>query len=147
MYLFTEGKEVDAASPPPILQTNEMKEAITVLKHFSENERQYWLYQQRIETEHMKATWEQAMFQAKRIEENTKRIEENIKRIEENTKRKEEEIKRIEENAKRMEEEAKRIEEEAKRKEEEARQQAKREQQEKERLLALLKQAGIDPNL
>ncbi len=125
MYLFTEGEGVDVTSPPAMLQTDEMKEAISVLQHFSENERQYFLYQQRLEAEHLEATWKQALSRAKQQLDD---------------------VKCQVEDAKRKEEEARRKAEEARRKEEEARQQAEKERQEKERLLTLLKQAGIDPN-
>lgn len=97
MYLFKEGEELDVEHPPAILQTEEMRQAMQVLQHFSENERDYLLYQQRLETGQVEATWQR-------------------------------EIQRLTDEAK-----------QAKRREEQ-------ERQEKERLLALLKQAGIDPN-
>lgn len=104
MYLFKEGEELDVEHPPAILQTEEMKQAMQVLQHFSENERAYLVYQQRLESEQVEATWKN-------------------------------EIRRLTEEA-----------EQAKHSEEQAKQRAEQEHQEKERLLALLKQAGIDPS-
>jgi len=131
MYLFLQGEEVDADAPPAILQTDEMKEAIDVLRHFSENEHQYWLYQQRLEAEHLSATWQRA-----------------VERAEEKIKQAQQEIKQVQQEKKRAEQEAKLKAEEAERERQEkelVKQQAECERQEKERLLALLKQAGIDP--
>ena len=47
MYFFKEGKELDIEAPPPILQTREMKQAMSVLREFSENQTDYLLYQSR----------------------------------------------------------------------------------------------------
>lgn len=76
-----------------------------MLQHFSENDRQYFLYQQRLEAECLRLTWENTVARAQ--------------------------------------EEAEQAKEKAKKAQKEARRQA---EQEKERLLALLRQAGIDPN-
>ncbi len=104
MYLFTKGEEVDVDAPPTILQTEEMKEAIRMLQHFSENEREYLLYQKRLDSMRVEATWlgeiERTKIRAEKAEKDTS---------------------------------------EAKKREEQ-------ERREKERLLQLLKQAGIDPN-
>lgn len=90
MYFFKEGKEVDVDQPPDILNTPEMRQAMKVLEQFSENEKNYLLYEQRLESERIELTWK-AMLEQKTIE-------------------------------------------------------IERERQEKERLLTLLKQAGITPN-
>lgn len=90
MYFFKEGKNVDVDHPPDILNTEEMRQAMKVLERFSENEKDYLLYEQRLDAERVELTWK-AM-----IEQKTAEIE--------------------------------------------------KERQEKERLLLLLKQAGIDPN-
>ena len=70
---------------------------MNVLQHFSENQRDYLLYQQRLDAGRLEATW--------KIEQ-----------------------------------------EEAKRREAQATQRAEAERQEKERLLQMLKQVGIDPH-
>ncbi len=61
LYLFRDGVQVDADAPPMLLQSQEMKEAIGVLQHFSENEREYLLYQQRLDAERVEATWKTAL--------------------------------------------------------------------------------------
>lgn len=118
MYLFTQGEEVDVDEPPTILQTEEMKEAIRMLQHFSENEREYLLYQKRLDSMRVEATWlgeiERTKIRAEKAEKDAKKARKDA------------------ENAKKNEGKA------IKREEQERR--------EKERLLQLLKQAGIDPN-
>ena len=76
---------------PVILQADEMKEAINVLRHFSENEQQYWLYQQRLEAEHLAATQQKAVERAK---EEIKQAQQEKKQAEQETKRKAEEAER-----------------------------------------------------
>ena len=133
MYLFTEGKEVDAASPPAILQTREMKEAIDVLQRFSENDREYFRYQQRLEAECVRITMENELAEAK---EEARQAKENLKEAEEFFKQAKEDMNRQAEEVKRQAEQEKR----------QAEQEKRQAEQEKERLMALLKQAGIDPN-
>ena len=41
MYLFTEGQEIDVDDPPALLQTKEMRQAMSVLQQFAENEAEY----------------------------------------------------------------------------------------------------------
>ncbi len=75
MYLFTQGEEVDVDEPPTILQTEEMKEAIRMLQHFSENEREYLLYQKRLDSMRVEATWlgeiERTKIRAEKAEKDT----------------------------------------------------------------------------
>ena len=111
MYLFTQGEDVDVAYPPTILQTVEMQEAMNVLQHFSEKQRDYLLYQQRLDAGRLEATWKIEL-----------------------------------EEAKRREAQATRREEQATHREIQATQRAEAERQEKERLLQMLKQAGIEPH-
>jgi len=49
LYLFKEGKNVDVDNPPEILNTKEMRQAMDVLRRFSENESDYLLYQSRLD--------------------------------------------------------------------------------------------------
>jgi hypothetical protein len=58
MYLFTQGEDLDVKHPPALLQTEEMRQAMQVLQHFSENERAYLVYQQRLEAERVAQTWQ-----------------------------------------------------------------------------------------
>ena len=111
MYLFTKGEEVDVDAPPTILQTEEMKEAIRMLQHFSENEREYLLYQKRLDSMRVEATWLGEIERTKIRAEKARKDAKNAKKNEGKA------IKREEQ-----------------------------ERREKERLLQLLKQAGIDPN-
>ncbi|MCP4112424.1 MAG: hypothetical protein GY749_44015, partial [Desulfobacteraceae bacterium] len=46
---FREGKNTDIENPPEILETEEMRQVMKVLDRFSENERDYFLYQSRLE--------------------------------------------------------------------------------------------------
>ena len=98
MYFFKEGKHLDPAHPPDLLQTKEMKQAMNVLTEFSEKEKDYLLYEQRLEAERVELTWRE------QLENEHKKIERLL-------------------------------------------QEKELERQEKERLLALLQQAGIDPSI
>lgn len=95
MYLFREGENLDVEHPPAILQTQEMTQAMQVLQQFAENEARFLLYQKRLDTLRVEATWKGE------IERLTQAVEESKRR-------------------------------------------AEQERKEKERLLELLKQAGID---
>lgn len=111
MYLFTAGEDVDVEHPPAILQTEEMRQVMQVLQHFSENERAYLLYQSRLEAELVENTWKGEISRLQQAVDEAKQRE----------------------AAERQEKEAERQAKEA-------------ERQEKERLLTILKQAGIDPD-
>lgn len=49
MYLFKQGKYIDTDNPPDFLKTNEMRQAMNVLRQFSENEKDHFLYQSRLD--------------------------------------------------------------------------------------------------
>ncbi|MDM8566920.1 Rpn family recombination-promoting nuclease/putative transposase [Candidatus Halobeggiatoa sp. HSG11] len=49
LYLFKEGKNIDSNNPPKTLDTKEMKQVMTILNHFSENQKNYLLYQSRLD--------------------------------------------------------------------------------------------------
>jgi predicted transposase/invertase (TIGR01784 family) len=117
MYLFREGEELDVDDPPVILQTEEMRQAMQVLQHFSENEREYLLYQSRLEAELVEKTWKA-----------------EITRVTEEAAQ-----------AKQQAELATQRAEQERREKEQAQRREEQERKEKERLLELLKQAGIDP--
>ena len=117
MYLFREGEELDVDDPPVILQTEEMRQAMQVLQHFSENEREYLLYQSRLEAEQVEQTWKA-----------------EITRVREEAAQ-----------AKHQADLATQRAEQERREKEQAQRREEQERKEKERLLELLKQAGIDP--
>ncbi len=49
LYFFREGKNTDPdRDPPEILNTDEMRQAMSVIKDFSENQKNYLLYQGRL---------------------------------------------------------------------------------------------------
>ncbi len=49
IYLFREGKNTDLDNPPTIFNTKEMRQAMETLQRFSENQKNYLLYQSRLE--------------------------------------------------------------------------------------------------
>ena len=58
IYLFKEGKNMDIANPPDILkESKEMRDAMEVLQEFSENQKNYLLYQSRFEGELVQQTY------------------------------------------------------------------------------------------
>jgi len=140
MFLFKEGQDVDVEHPPAILHTREMTQAIHVLQHIAENEAEYLLYQQRLEALQVEETWKAEL---ERLKEETVRA--TLREAQERQGK--EEAKQREEQARQREKEAKQREEQAKQREEQAKQREEQERREKERLLELLKQAGIHPNI
>jgi predicted transposase/invertase (TIGR01784 family) len=52
IYLFKEGKNIDINDPPDILkQSEEMRQVMSILSEFSENQKNFLLYQSRLEGE------------------------------------------------------------------------------------------------
>lgn len=145
MYLFTRGEAIDVDDPPAILHSKEMREAMQVLQHFAENEASYLLYQQRLEALSVEATWKAELERSKRETAEAKHQAEEAQRREEEAQRQAEVERQAREESQRREEAERQAREEAQRREEEAQQREEAERREKERLLALLKQAGIDP--
>ncbi len=47
--MFKEGKNADTENPPEPLDTEEMRQAMAVLRRFSKNEKDYLLYQSRLD--------------------------------------------------------------------------------------------------
>ena len=166
LYLFRDGQEVDVATPPALLQSDEMKEAMDVLQHISENQREYLIYQQRLEAEHLEATYRMEAAQAKReLAQAQKQAEFARKQTElartetalahqqadaakqqvDAAKQQVDAAKQQVDAAKQQADAAKQQADESRQQADAAQQQAEQERQEKERLLRLLKQAGIDP--
>ena len=57
IYLFKEGKNMDIENPPDILKNSEeMRDVMEILNEFSENQRNYLLYQSRLEAERIRMT-------------------------------------------------------------------------------------------
>ncbi|MCP4113673.1 MAG: Rpn family recombination-promoting nuclease/putative transposase [Desulfobacteraceae bacterium] len=117
LYLFKEGVNVDTDSPPEILTTDEMRQAMSVMKDFSENQKNYLLYQSRMDALSVIATWKGSIARLQREKEQVQAEKEQAQA------EKEQALKQAH-------------------KKEQALKQA---QAEKEKLLLLLKKAGIDP--
>ncbi len=131
MYFFKEGKHFDPAHPPDLLQTKEMRQAMSVLVEFSEHEKNYLLYEQRLEAERVELTWKTMLEQERRAKEQLLRDMEQEHQAKERERREKERLLRE------MEQEHQVKERERREKE--------RLLQEMERLQSLLQQAGIDP--
>ncbi|MCP4402254.1 MAG: Rpn family recombination-promoting nuclease/putative transposase, partial [bacterium] len=130
--LFREGEEADTENLPDLLQSDEMKEAVQVLQQISESQREYFIYQQRLDALSLEATNQAEMERIEREVEEAKRREEEAKRREEEAKQRAEKAKQHEEEAKQRAEKAKQHEEEAKRREEEAKRRAEKAKQHEE---------------
>ncbi|MGK5092784.1 Rpn family recombination-promoting nuclease/putative transposase [Deltaproteobacteria bacterium TL4] len=117
-YLFLEGQDLDDQQLPAFMNTEEMRQAMETLKLFSEKEREYHLYQSRVNY----------IRQQRTIEKDLAHLKEEV-----NTAMREKEAAMREKEAAMREKEAAMREKEAA-------------MREKERLLRLLKQAGIDPS-
>ncbi len=131
LYLFREGGNPDADSPPEILNTEEMRQAMAVIKDFSENQKNYLRYQSRLEAE-----FERNTLYAE-LEKALKKAEQAQKEKEETRKEKEAALKKAEQ--------AQKEKEETRKEKEAALKKAEQALNEAERLLLLLKKAGIDP--
>jgi len=66
IYLFKEGKNTDPENPPEILATEEMRQVMKVMHRFSENERDYLLYQSRRDAILTQNTWLRDIEEAER---------------------------------------------------------------------------------
>ncbi|MCP4112415.1 MAG: hypothetical protein GY749_43970, partial [Desulfobacteraceae bacterium] len=153
LYLFKEGWNVDIENPPEILNTEEMRQVMGILKDFSENQKNYLLYQKRLEAEYLRNTWE-AELEKKEMAFKKERKEKERERKEKEKALKEKERERKEKERALKEKERERKEKERALKEKEREREEKdREREEKdrvlkdnERLLLLLKKAGVDPD-
>ncbi len=118
LYLFREGGNPDADSPPEILDTEEMRYAMGIIKDFSENQKNYLRYQSRLEAESVRNTILAEMEKARKEKETA------LKQAEQFLKEKELALKQAEQSEKEKELARKKA----------------------DRLLLLLKNAGIDPD-
>ena len=61
MYFFKSKGHLDIENPPDFLKTREMRQAMSVLTEFSENETNYLLYQSRLDAQFEVDTWKSAI--------------------------------------------------------------------------------------
>ncbi len=135
LYFLKHGKHLDPTHPPDILQTKEMKQAMSVLAEFSEREKNYLLYEQRLEAERVELTWRELLKQANAALEQERREKERERR--------EKERLLLEKEREHQEKER-----EQQKREEEKRLLLEKEQQllqELEHLQTLLRKSGINP--
>ena len=136
IYFFKEGKHIDLDNPPDILETKEMRQAMRILQNFSERQRDYLLYQSRLDAilkentirnEVKQITIE--MEKAKKIAEQNKRIAEQNKKMAEQSEKKAAQSKKMAEQNKKMAEQSEKI--------------AEQREKQNQYLLKLLKEKGI----
>ncbi len=151
MYFFKDADKWEVL--PTELDTEEMRQAMAILKRFSEKEQDYHLYQARQnilreEKSRQRSLSEavKAMNDERRQKEAALKKEQEERRQKEAALKKEQEERRQKEAALKKEQEERRQKEAALKKEQEERRQKEAALQEKQRLYALLKKAGIDPD-
>jgi len=76
LYMFKEGKNADTENPPEPLDTEEMRQAMAVLRRFSENERDYLLYQNRLDAILLHNTWLRELEDAQKEKEQAQKEKE-----------------------------------------------------------------------
>jgi len=118
MYFFKSKGHLDIENPPDFLNTREMRQAMSVLTEFSENETNYLLYQSRLDAQFEIDTWKSAI-ERERQEKEKERQEKELALLKAAKEHQEKELALLK---------------------------VEKENQEKNRLLKLLKQAGIDPD-
>jgi len=81
--LFKEGKKVDVDTPPEVLHTDEMRQAMEVLNRFSENQDDYLLYQSRLDAILKENTYVNEIARVKMEREQARKKEEQARKREE----------------------------------------------------------------
>jgi hypothetical protein len=77
MYLFKEGQHLDIDDPPDIIkQSEEMRQVMNSLSEFSENQRNFLLYQSRLEGEMARLTFERTLEKALKEKEKERKEKE-----------------------------------------------------------------------
>jgi predicted transposase/invertase (TIGR01784 family) len=99
LYLFKEGKNIDVDKPPKELHTNEMKQAMDVLNKFSENQDDYSLYQNRLESILLENTLVNGLAKAKQQYKQALQAKEKALQDQEKERIAKEEEKKAKENA------------------------------------------------
>ena len=108
VYFFKEGKNIDVDDPPDILKNSkEMRDAMDVLEEFSENRRNYLLYQSRLEGERVRQTILTELEKAIVAREKAEKAKEE-ERVEKERERAEKERERAEKEKERAEKEKER---------------------------------------
>jgi vacuolar-type H+-ATPase subunit I/STV1 len=103
IYLFKEGKDVDMDNPPESLSTKEMRQVMKVLHRFSENEKDYLLYQSRMDAVLKENTYFSALEEAQAEKEQAlKEKEQALKEKEQVAKEKEQAVKEQQQAQKRI---------------------------------------------
>ncbi len=138
IWFFKEGKHLDDSALPPQMHTPEMRQAMETLRRFSEKQREYDIYQRRMDYVRQQRALERELQEARVARETERKAK--IAALE---------AREAERKAKIAALEAREAERKAKIAALEAREAERKEKeaalQEKERLLALLKEAGIEP--
>ena len=90
IYCFREGKNVDTDTPPEILNTKEMRQVMKVMRRFSESQKDYLLYQSRLDAILTRNTILKSLEEAeKKIEMTEKKMEMTVKKLDRTVKEKE----------------------------------------------------------
>ena len=85
IYLFKEGKDIDIDNPPSFLDTNtkEMRQAMQVMKRFSENQKNFLLYQSRMNALFKENTYIQELDDALKAKERERKAKERERKAKE----------------------------------------------------------------
>ncbi|MEE4355731.1 MAG: Rpn family recombination-promoting nuclease/putative transposase [Desulfococcaceae bacterium] len=126
IYLFREGQNIDTDNLPEILNTKEMRKVMNILQGFSENQKDYLLYQSSLEAMYERNTWvrdaEESRKREKQAEKKAALEEKRRKQAEKEKRQAEKEKKQVEKEKKQVEKEKKQVEKEKKLLEEKLRQ-------------------------
>ncbi|MEZ4527100.1 MAG: PD-(D/E)XK nuclease family transposase [Desulfobacterales bacterium] len=114
LYLFREGKNVDTENLPEILNTKEMRQVMKVMQGFSENQRNYLLYQSRLEAMYEYNTWQHEMEtsrkRAEQAEKEKRQAEKEKRRAEKEKQQAEKENSRLKKEKQQAEEKLRQME-------------------------------------
>jgi predicted transposase/invertase (TIGR01784 family) len=106
LYLFKKGKDADTDNPPEPLDTEEMRQAMKVLQQFSESEKDYLLYQSRLDGILTYNTWMRDLEDAQKEKEQALEREKQAFREKEQAFREKEQVFREKEQVFREKEQA-----------------------------------------
>ncbi|SLM30509.1 conserved hypothetical protein [Desulfamplus magnetovallimortis] len=144
LAFFRLGRDIDDELMPDFMNTKEMRQAMETLKVFSEKEREYHLYQNRMNTIRLQRTIDKEMSRLKQAviiaDKALYEAEEKKQKAEEEKQKAEEEKQKAEEEKQKAEEEKQKAEEEKQKAIKEKEESLKREQA----LIEKLKQMGVD---
>ncbi|MGE0083465.1 MAG: Rpn family recombination-promoting nuclease/putative transposase [Desulfococcaceae bacterium] len=144
IYLFREGKNADTDSLPEILDTEEMRQVMNVLRNFSENQRNYLLYQSRLEAVYERNTWLHQLEEARKMvalaEEKAEKQRRQAEKHRKQIRQAEKEKQRVEKEKQQAEKEKQQVEKEK----QQAERKAAQTEEKFRRLQSLLKEKGIE---